>query len=652
MANHLTDEPTKHWTGKTQSLSSLARIDGTSYRIMGTQPDRLAALKQVHLEVLPTHTVYEFEGAGVQLTLTFLNPALPDNLELVSRPVTYLTWTAKAIDGKTHQVEIYFDASAQIAVNSPEELVAWSRYRADNLTILRLGSQQQPILQKAGDDLRIDWGYLYVVAPPDSENSQAATTRPEAMKAFISSGHVPDTDDLRIDQPYAQPTPVLATAFNLTGVGTSAVSRHLVLAYDDIFSISYFERRLRPYWRGDGTEAIDLLRSALADYQSLDQRSATFDRELVADLAKVGGDDYARLCSLAYSQTLAAHKLTIDLDGTPLYFSKENFSNGSVDTVDVTYPSAPFFLLFNTRLLQAQLRPILDYASLPRWPFPFAPHDLGRYPLANGQQYGGGEKTEENQMPVEESGNMLLMLAGIAQVNGNGEFSERYWPVLTRWAEYLRTKGLDPENQLSTDDFAGHLAHNANLSIKAILGLAAYGKLAGMLQHQDVAKQYTDLARDYAQRWAQMGKEGHHYRLAFDRPGTWSQKYNLVWDKLLDLNLFPKEIVQQELAFYNTHANIYGLPLDNRADYTKIDWLTWTASLNESREGFISLFQPAYKFADESPSRVPLTDWYDTKTGKQVGFQARSVVGGIFIRMLDDPAIWKKYANRAAASAK
>jgi hypothetical protein len=648
--DHLTDAQTKHWTGVVQSMMSLARIDGKTYRVMGAErrvTSDLAVLQQVHLEVLPTHTIYQFEGAGIHLTLTFLTPALPQDLDLLSRPATYVTWQARSIDGQNHRVEIYFDAASQIVVNTPDEQVQWSRYRLGDLNVLRMGTQQQPILQKSGDDLRIDWGYLYLVAPPESGTSQIACTRPDAVSSFVKIGTLPESDDLRIMRPYAQPTPVLAYGFELGPVSASPVSRHLVIAYDDLFSIEYFHRQLRPYWRRNGAEIGDLLRWALRDYESLEQRSTKFDQELMSDLRKEGGEDYARLCSLAYRQTLAAHKLTADIDGTPLFFSKENFSNGSIDTVDVTYPSSPFFLLFNTTLLKGQLQPIMDYANLARWRFPFAPHDLGRYPLANGQQYGAGEASEENQMPVEESGNMLLMITAMTQVDRSTAFAERYWPLITKWAEYLKQKGLDPENQLCTDDFAGHLAHNANLSVKAILALGAYGKLAAALGHQDIARGYEQTAKQFAEKWVQMADDGDHFRLAFDRGGTWSQKYNLVWDKLLNLRLFPDSVAEKELTFYKQHINKYGLPLDNRADYTKVDWVTWTATLAKSEKDFETLFEPAYRFADESSSRVPLSDWYDTKTGKQVGFQARSVVGGIFIRMLDDAAMWRKYATQA-----
>ena len=247
-------------------------------------------------------------------------------------------------------------------------------------------------------------------------------------------------------------------------VGAKPVSRWLMLAYDDEYSIQYFKKNLRPYWRRNGDDAAALLKKAAAEYESLKKRCEKFDAEVMAALTKAGGEKYARICALAYRQCYAANKVVADANGQPLMFPKENFSNGCIGTVDVIYPMAPQFLLFSPSLTKAMLVPILDYAASPRWRWPFAPHDLGTYPLANGQVYGGGERTEQNQMPVEETGNMLILLAALAQVEGNADFCAKYWPVLEKWAEYLKAKGFDPENQLCTDDFAGHLAHNVNLS--------------------------------------------------------------------------------------------------------------------------------------------------------------------------------------------
>ena len=332
-----------------------------------------------------------------------------------------------------------------------------------------------------------------------------------------------------------------------------------------------------------------------------------------------------------------------------MLFPKENFSNGCISTVDVLYPSAPFFLFFNPALLEAQLKPVLEYAALPRWKWPFAPHDLGTYPLANGQVYGGGERTEEDQMPVEESGNLLILVAAMEKELGNWDFARQYWPQFSKWADYLRDKGLDPANQLSTDDFAGHLAHNANLSIKAIEGLAAYAEMARGLGKTDAAAEYASLAKDMAAKWQQMAIDGDHYKLAFNNPGTWSQKYNLVWDQILGFNLFSAAVRQTEIAFYLKHLNRFGLPLDNRKDYTKLDWEIWTATLADRQEDWNALLEPIGRWVNEGPSRVPLTDWYDTKTGKQEGFQARSVVGGVYIKALADPALAAKWRHHTGS---
>ena len=469
--------------------------------------------------------------------LTFFTPALPDDLDVLSRPLTYIQWSAAASDGREHEVQIYFDAASDLVVNTPDQPVLAARYQLDGLPLLRMGSREQPVLAKRGDDLRIDWGYLYLAADKAEGVTAFAGDRAQARAAFDAGGRLPDSDELG-DVPRGGP--VLAYGIALGKVNASPVTRYLMLAYDDLFSIEYFERRERAWWRRNGATAADLVRSARREHDALLERSIHFDTELMADLRKAGGAQYAQLAVLAYRQTLAAHKLVADADGTALFFPKENFSNGCIATVDVIYPSAPFALLFSPRLMKAQLQPVMDYARMDRWRFPFAPHDLGTYPQANGQVYGGGERTEENQMPVEESGNMLILLAALARVEGNADYTARYWPQVTKWAEYLSEKGLDPENQLSTDDFAGHLAHNANLSIKAILALGAYAQLAGMTGHAQDAARYRKIAEEFAGKWSGLAAEGDHYKLAFDKPGTWSQKYNLVWDQAARLEAVPR----------------------------------------------------------------------------------------------------------------
>jgi hypothetical protein len=641
MADRLTDVNTRHWTGIDQPLAGLIRIDNVVYRYMGADPRQVPAMQQVSLQVTPLHTIYIFEAAGVRLQVTFFTAAFPNDLDALSRPVDYLTWSITSTDSRPHAVDLLLDVSPAVAVNTDDEDVTWGRSLLAGMQVLRVGSRDQRVLNRAGDNLRIDWGYFYL-AVPEQPGSTLATVN-NAIQSFVTSGNLTQADDMDMPREPRTRAAHLAVAFQVQASPAVPVDRHVLLAYDDGYSIEYLGRKLHPYWRRDGQTAAAMLAVSEAQYPHLEEIGKHFDAELTGDLARVGGKDYAYLATLAYRQTLAAHGFAADVDDAPMLFPKENFSNGCISTVDVLYPSSPFFLFFNPVLLEAQLRPVLEYSALPRWKFPFAPHDLGTYPLADGQVYGGGEITEENQMPVEESANMLIMIDALGRAQGNQHLAEQYWPQLTKWADYLLTDGLDPANQLSTDDFAGHLAHNANLSIKAIEGIDAYAQMATKLGKMDIAGKYSTSARQMAAQWAVMALDGDHYKLAFDKPGTWSQKYNLVWDMLLGMDLFPSSVRKMEMAFYLQHLNEYGLPLDNRADYTKLDWELWTATLTNEPSQFTALMDPIAKWLRETPTRVPLGDWYDTKTGVALHFQARSVVGGVFVKALADKKLTKKW---------
>lgn len=577
---------------------------------------------QKEVEVTATQTIYHFEAGKVNLKVTFTSPLLMDDLSLLSRPVSYITYHVRANDEKEHAVKVFLGASSNIAVYKPSQEVTAQQYTSDQLSILKTGTVEQPILQKGADDMRIDWGYFYVAVPKVNDATQFISPVSSAVNAF-REGNTASTKA-------KGKSLSLNTVIPFGTVGKTGVERFMELGYDEIYAIQYFENNLRPWWNNSGKETIEnQLNHAANDYKAIMSKCADFDKQLYADVLKSGGKDYAHLCVLAYRQSIAAHTLVKSPQGELLWLSKENNSGGFINTVDVTYPSSPLYLIYNPELLQGMLNGIFYFSESGKYPHPWAAHDLGTYPKANGQTYG-------EPMPVEESGNMIILTAAITKVQNKGDYAKKHWKTLTTWVDYLTKEGLDPKTQLCTDDFAGHLARNANLSVKAIVGIACYAQMAEAIGETETAKKYRAIAEAMVPKWIAMADAGDHYALTFDNKDTWSQKYNLIWDKVLDLNLFPQKVYDTEINYYLTKQNKFGLPLDSRKAYTKNDWIVWTASFAPTRQEFEALVKPVYRHAIETKSRVPLNDFYDSNTGIRENFKARSVVGGFYMKRLAD----------------
>lgn len=639
----LYDDYTRHWTGKPHGMTGIAMIDGVPFKFMGkvgiddtSELSEPRCMTQKSLRVTPLTTKYIFESEGIRLEVDFTTPLLPDNLDILSRPVSYISFKAYSTDGENHSLKIYFDVTGEWCVNTKDQKVIWFRKKTGKINAMLMGTEEQAVLGRYGDDVRIDWGYFYLLTQEDGNTFTTIDTC-SIRYEFIRNGKILTSDNAQIHKTIENDVQVMACVMNLGMVSADCKSRLIALAYDDLYSVEYFGKPLPAYWRRNGMTFDEMITKSIEEYPQIIEMCNSFDTELIACAVSSGGDIYSDILSLAYRQAISAHKLVQDESGEILFFSKENFSNGCMGTVDVSYPSIPVFLIYNTELVKGMMRPVFRYANSGDWPYDFAPHDVGTYPKANGQVYGDNEL--HGQMPVEECGNILIMTAAVCLAEKSTEFAEENWDLLTKWTRYLEQNGMDPGNQLCTDDFAGHLAHNTNLSIKAILAIAGYSILCGMLGEQGNAVRYLEMAKEMSGKWEAMANDGDHYRLSFNSPDTWSQKYNLIWDSLFGLNIFPVSILKKEIDYYIKKQNKYGTPLDNRKSYTKVDWLVWIAAMAESGEDFKKLIYPLWDFLNESPSRIPFTDWYDTVTGKQEGFQCRSVVGGVFIKLLKDKSI-------------
>ncbi len=617
-ADTLTDAVTVHWTGKPNTIVGTAEIDGTVYRFLGKESDadNSPVMKQVKKDCNALSTTYVFEEAAIRLRAVFTTPLLADDLALASRPVSYLNITTEPLDGQAHCIKVRIAASEELCLNyRGSEDTAAETLCFDGISAAKIGSTTQDILSVCGDDLRIDWGYFYLCT--------------DAGNVYTEKRHVPCMDKM----PCGDSEEMTFVCAEAVFCSDSKVSALFAFAYDDIKSILYFEDRLPSLWNHDGKTIETAITEAFSDYEAVFERCEAFADRLFIDAVRAGGEKYAELLELAYRQSFAAHKICVDTNGELLFISKECFSNGCAATVDVSYPSIPMYLLYNPELVRGMMRPIFRYARSAEWQFDFAPHDAGCYPHVTGQVYG--HNALDKQMPVEECGNMLVMATAVTLADGDLDFIRNNMDLLENWVRYLEENGADPANQLCTDDFAGHLAHNCNLSLKAIMGIAGLGILYGLLGDEAKKKEKTDLARAMAADWAKRAANGDgSYRLAFDRPDTWSMKYNIVWDKLWGTNIMDNTVIASEFASYKKHINPYGMPLDNRETYTKSDWLVWTATLADTREDFENFVAPLWEAYNRSHSRVPMTDWYFTVTAAMRGFQNRTVQGGLFIKLL------------------
>eukprot|EP01063_Lacrimia_lanifica_P036832 TRINITY_DN7406_c0_g1_i1.p2 TRINITY_DN7406_c0_g1~~TRINITY_DN7406_c0_g1_i1.p2 ORF type:complete len:792 (+),score=338.54 TRINITY_DN7406_c0_g1_i1:46-2421(+) len=619
-------------------------------------------LRQKRVSALPTRTVFELELPGVlAVNATFLQTMFTEDYVRLSRPVYYLHVDVAVLDGRPHDVALYFDATAQHAVNAFNQKVRWSSWndRGAGFEGVQIGNAAQKVLGSKGDFVNIDWGYLHLAKPAgDAATTLWAGSAAAARDAFAQRGALPAAADTRQPRAVQDDTPALATAHVFAfDAATAAASHTIMLAYDDVKSVYFFGDELTALWQRNYTDIQHAIAAAHAERAAMLAKSEAHDAALVASYAAKTGAKYAALLALSYRQTLAATKLVWnDRRNATWNFLKEISTNGDMQTMDVIYPASPMLIHTQPDLLKLLLLPVLAYAhneTAVKFGDPYSPHQLGVYPIAN------ATTAQQEAMPLENSGNMMLMLLALIQrgTARDASFVAPFFAMLKGWADELVRTTEFPANQICTDDFTGPLPNNTNLGAKGIVAIAAFAEICGTpgAGNDDGAVAcgvYTDAAKQYAATWMKYARADGpmpHAKMSFnDVPGvedSWSLKYNLLWQQLLGLDgPFPwAAVVEPEVAYYKAKANAYGIPMDPRHTYVKTDWLSWAAAMastvaapGDGDRDFHFIADPIFKYCNETASRDPFTDLYRTDTGVQDrgGFIARPVIGGLFARML------------------
>ncbi|MCW2637726.1 MAG: hypothetical protein JWP76_32, partial [Dactylosporangium sp.] len=623
------------WAGAVTAITGIARVDGTPYVFMGAPTGGYAVAAQTALATTATRSIYTIDAGPVTLTVTFFSPVDPANLQRQSVPMSYLTVTVTSRDGGGHQVSMYLDISGEWAHGDRSQLLSWGQQIVGGQNVLTCTPARPTVLGEMND--QASWGTV-VWATDNVSGLTWQTGADVAVRAnAASNGSLSNTNDTRQPRAISDNWPVFGFNRDLGTVG-AAPTAPLVFSIGHVRTpaVSYLGAQLDPWWRTYWPDWQSMLGWFRADLDAALATGAAVDSS-INDRARqaVGGgsigDRYAAICSLALRQAFAGTEL-VDHGGTPWAVLKEISSNGDFSTVDVMYPVFPAYLHLSPRYLEMVLAPIFDYVENHGYPKAFAPHDLGTYPNAFGHINSG-----EEDMPVEESANMLIMTAAILDrmpVARASAYGNQHYRILHQWADYLVANLPDPGNQNQTDDFTGFIAHSVNLALKGIVGIAAMAKVAAAVGNTSDRDFYAAKARAYIASWVAMGQNSNssHLKLTYDgADSSWSLKYNGYPDRLLNTNLVPPAVAAEEAAWYLQNQHPYGILLDPRNQYTKTDWELWTAGfLAAYPDARDVLIDKAYTFANTSGSRVPFTDWYDTNSGNQVGFADRPVIGGLF----------------------
>lgn len=638
------------WTGLSRKTYGFVRYDGTTYCFLGERKGA-EKLQQISVNVSAFGTEYLFGNEEFRIKVEFISPLLLNDLEILSCPVCYTRYSVETRRKLPADFSVALALDEEYCYNGEKADVLGGVLPLDGYEAAFITRKRVLLMSNASDMVAPDWGDVYLTG------EEAFFVSASALNQYVREGKA---EYIRED---GERNYILAV--------NRAASGFFMTAYDDRASIFYFGEWLKALYFEGGKTIVDALDFSLRNSGCIFEKCENFDEQLKADCEKVGKDYYTLACA-SLRQSVGAHKLVKNAKGDLLFLSKECNSNGCIGTVDISYPSMPLYLLYNPDLVNAMMTGVYDFARKPVWTFDFAPHDIGTYPWCLGQVYGAWGKDDKyncgattvwdgvgmhtmlylrpaksevydfhSQMPVEECGNMLIMAAAAIRAGASMKTAEENFDLLEKWVVYLEKYGLQPENQLCTDDFAGHLANNVNLAMKALVGIEGFSIVCRALGKTERADEYEKKARTFASQLKELVGDGV-MPLAYGMKDSYSLKYNILFDKLFGFEYIGQEVCESETDYYIEKRNRFGTPLDTRKQYTKSDWILWTAALTDEKEKAEALYQPVVEYLKSSPSRVPFGDWYETEDGKIVCFMNRTVQGGIFAPLLKEKGVLLK----------
>ncbi|CAG2115868.1 unnamed protein product, partial [Medioppia subpectinata] len=673
----LAGEWTRFYTGAITGMAGMVRVDGQTYEFMGKPSADVMEIQRVvqsGLRVTPTQSVFTFTAGPIELVVNFFTPIDPTDLKRLSLPASYISMSARSMDQKTHEVQVYLDMSGEWVAADANQVVEWDVMEVKGKTNLINGNFRLKDQKEFAENRDLaQWGTMKFFT--DSTATHEANPCKTMRQKFVKTGKLDNT----VDKNYRKASDnwpgigfartltagVTHTAANTVYYGVAHVRRpaieytdsHLNQLWESYFNgddkqmidffyedredalrraahvrrpaIEYTDSHLNQLWEsyfnGDDQQMIDFF---YEDREDALRRATALDKHIVTDAQAVGGESYVKVVSAALRQAYGGVEMVGTVD-KPWMMFKEIASDGNCQTVDVIFPHFPVQLYFNPTLLKYLLDPLLDNQERGFFPLKYCIHDLGtHYPQCIGHRDGVQE-----DMEVEESANMLIMMSAYVRATNDTEFAKNHYKIAKQWTQYLVDHGLITGDALTTDDFLGKFKNSTNLSAKAIIGIGAMAQLAEVTGNEADRQQYRQTAEKYVTEWIRLGEDpsNKHIKLSYNTANTWFMIYNLYADILLDTKLVPESIYKQQDEWYLQVMDVYGLPFGTDKEGTLFGWMMFTAAASGNTKLRQTMFDRTAKWLRETPSGAPFPDYINTSNGNVLlNFINRPVIGGLF----------------------
>ncbi|KAH9036047.1 hypothetical protein EDB83DRAFT_1770629 [Lactarius deliciosus] len=623
------------------NMPVLVRVDNITYSLLGYPYYINVTSNLTNTLISPTQTKLTSEAGPMQFNLTFLNPIEPGDWVKQSIPFSYLSLTAKSLDGAAHAVQVYSDISAEWLSADRSQVAVWSTTTNNNVVYHTTKLQRPAVFNEIST--QAEWGTLHYAMKSGGDITYKIAEDSVSRDLFQLNGVLDNQTDTNF-RPISPDFAVFAISRNLGAIKATQDPVVWAVGYITDPAINYTDlsgvtQQRSLFYKTQYPDDTSLIVDFLNDFTNASSRAQQLDSKILQDAAPISGL-LGDLVSLATAQVYGSTQVTVGTDAsgklnksdvTAFMKNVGGSKTNRVNAVETLYSAFPAFMYIDPKLGGLFLEPLFQLQASPNYTNPYPASDLGtNYPNVT-------VSNSTHNQGVEHSGNMLIMTYAHARASGDGSLIGRYYDQLTSWADYLSNSTLLIRDQSSADGLSTN--NQTNLAIKGIIAIKAMSKMSSIVKKAADVDKYSGTAASLYAQWKGLALGGDNRLLAaYGQTDSWTLGYNLFADVWLNTSVVESSVYDGQssyidnLTLTSSFAN-FGMPVDNLSSDTGVavsSWNLFVAAMTPNQDLRTNLISRVHNRASYNKSAGVFPIQYDSMYGSTILGGASPAQGAVY----------------------